>query len=312
MEEIVQQPPKKYKYRFKKTTYTRSRWAKYDPRGKSSREKDLMIKELLGVQKALGTRIDRMIWAYDQSIKSKKEEIKKLTAENKKLLREKLSEVKKETEKEVKSEVRSSYSEILKKKVADKYSLSVRLKKRDCTISKLRSELAKLKQHVSTRDKRITKLKDTLEATKKRKPTVKTVTKIVKICDPKARKLEKFLESGFDSRGLNISEFSLKLSYVLGEKKTSIRDFFILSYINVLGSVKKKDFPVDVSYRELNRLTNKGMLSKQSFGEGGYGQSPKYFLTVPATELVKDITSRVNSIQTARFLNILKDEQQTT
>lgn len=278
-------PEEKKKYRFKKLTYTHSKWGRYDSRGKSSKEKDAMIAEMRGALKALTSRIERFKWVISEKDKQLKEKDKTITRTR--------NERRDDVVKSIKKELLEKQKLRTKKYETTRRALSLKVENRDRRIAELTEEVRELKKEVSKLLKREDTLKrklskERLSLNNLKRQKSKEVKKVV---PPGVKKLQTLLKKGYSERGLNYLDVSSKLSKKLDTYNLTATQYSILLQIKLSGNLNTSDLIVG-NKKQVHNLKTKGYVNKTVSGDVTHGYS--WFLTTRGEEIVDDINNYVS------------------
>ena len=202
----------KKKWGFKKTTYTYSKWGRYDPRGKGSKEKSEMIQEMNRIIHVLSKRIDKIkatfTWRRQLWEEEKKELIKKAREDK----QEALKELRRQKNRE-KSEERQSLGV---------KSLRDKLATRDARLASLAEEKEKVLKELrlaKRREERLRKRLDASLAQLKRKLEKRVVEK--EVIPDGIKPLITYLEKPLNKRLRNVQEALMLILVFIREENIS-------------------------------------------------------------------------------------------
>lgn len=271
----------KPKYRFKKTSYTNSKWGRYDDKGISSKVKSEMIREMRGVIQALTSRIERFKWVIKQKDLQIKDLKKQFTADKNKAVEEAI--------KQTKREYRSKLTERTEEKHYKLRLKDTKIGSREVRIEKLTEELDKVKKELSAVRRREGLLERRLEKERtshsllKAKRKAETVVK--EVIPTKVQRLNRLIEKSFSERGLNVMEMSSKLCEKLDEYGLTPAQWTVLLQTQMSGNLNTKELFIGNS-KQMHSLKTKGLVNKTVAGKVYKGY--RWFCTPSGEEVVKD------------------------
>lgn len=241
-------------------------FARWDVRGKSSKDLKLMVADLKDCITHQLVRIRKIKYVL---------EIYKARDVTKQLIREK---------------------EKSKQKSDDKVYLREKIYRRNARIDALDGEIGELELTIKQQDREIAKLNKELEKKEETLTEVRTqkrrgYTKVVKEkLTPEAKQLERIANNGVDTRTVNALEYTTRTYEFLLQNKLTYEQLTLIIQAEILGNIKTKDMIVK-SYRQLNNLTEMGYLNSS---HGLLGSAKYWFVSIKGKELIKKYKDKLS------------------
>ena len=284
-EEIVKPPKRTDKHRKKTQTNFFSEFKRLDPKGKSTKVKDVMIKELQSnVRFQISKR--RKLWYHVHMVKlSFKEYIKEAKARERKLQR--IIEKKEQAKVQALSTVRETYQKKLT-------NVRNKVDTRDNRVQILNQELDAFELEKKLKDREIAKLLRQHERdevvkkeirSRKRKIVVKKVEQPLPL---EVKQMQARLAKPAHKRGIDILDVSTKLTKFCIDNSITDKQLTTLLQCEVEGQLTNANSIVGTKHIN-NSLEEKGYFGNQ-FINGTY----IYFLTTKGQQIVKDYKNYIS------------------
>lgn len=243
-----------------------SEFAKWNPKGKSSVEKDLMIEDLKNCVKHQLTRIKKLKYVID---KLKEERDERITIEG---LRK----------------VRSDYK---RKVINEKNKVSTRDKILDVKLN----EIVTLEKAMKTKERDITRLLKSVEkkdaeikeANHRKKSVI--VKEVEKPLTPSAKRLEKIASKPLDERVINVLDNTVRIVKFAENNRMQPVLLSIILQIETEGSLRFSESLVGTRMN-FQKLVDDELITYQLTK-----QIKNYYLTVKGKDLVKELKNFISN-----------------
>jgi hypothetical protein len=255
------EPRVKATHKTKKKTFGGfyANYARWDVRGKSSKELKLYIEDLRNCITHQLVRIKKIKYVLE------------------------LYKAKDVTDKLIKTK------EKVQKQIHAKELMRDKVYRREDRIEKLDSEVEQLELESKAKDREIAKLNreldkshDILQEVRSQKKRGYTRTVKEKL-SREAQRLQKIADGGVDEKTLNNLEYLTRTHKFLKKKGLTFDQFTTVMQAEVLGSIKKSDL-LTTSYSILTQLTEKGYLQSNN----AVGAKKYWFVSMEGKQLIKD------------------------
>lgn len=268
---------KKNKWLFKKTTYVRSKFQKWDARGKSHKVRGEMIEEMRKIIYILSRRIEKLKSSYTYARECWEAERKELLQRAKQDKHEALKELRREKNKE-KSEERRGVN-----------SLKGKLGTRDARIATLEEEKKRLTKELSNgrrREERLRKRLDTSLAQLKKGLQKRVIEK--EVVPDEVKPIMAYLDKPLNKRIRNIGEAATLIAIFVREEDITINQLNFLLQLSDKGSAKIGELK-EVGTEQSSSCEKMG-LAKHT----GARSSRVWYLTAKGEELTKKLIDKIS------------------